>query len=112
MPKVRLELLQEGMVTARDVKNMDDMLLIPSGAALTPRHINLLRTWGVAEIAVQECAATEHALEASNPNVAAEVPALERELRRRFQLLREDNEPEMEVFRLCLQRKIRALQGS
>jgi hypothetical protein len=53
MPRIKTELLQEGMVVSRDVTNIDNMLLIPNGCKLTARQIGILQAWGVTEIDVQ-----------------------------------------------------------
>lgn len=53
MPRIKTESLQEGMVVSADVKNIDNMLLIPSGATLTARQIGILQAWGVFDIEVK-----------------------------------------------------------
>lgn len=53
MSRIKTEQLKEGMVVVTDVKNMDDMLLIPAGAKLTSRQIGILQSWGVLEIEVK-----------------------------------------------------------
>ena len=52
MPRIKIDLIEEGMVVGSDVKNMDNMLLIPSGCALTERQIHILKAWGVDDIEV------------------------------------------------------------
>ena len=52
MPRIKTESLQEGMVVSADVKNIDQMLLIPSGCTLTARQIGILQAWGVDNIEV------------------------------------------------------------
>jgi hypothetical protein len=49
MPKVKIASVHEGMVVAADVKNMDSMLLIPAGCALTEKHIDICNAWGITE---------------------------------------------------------------
>jgi hypothetical protein len=61
MPRIKTESLQEGMVVSCDVKNIDNMLLIPAGCNLTERQINILQAWGVAEIDIQDSKALEDA---------------------------------------------------
>jgi hypothetical protein len=51
--RVKSEALQPGMVVARDVKNIDGMLLAPSGCQLSERQITILQAWGVAELEVE-----------------------------------------------------------
>ena len=53
MPRIKTESLQEGMVVSVDVKNIDNMLLIPSGCTLTVRQIGILQAWGVENIEVK-----------------------------------------------------------
>ena len=64
MPKVKLDDLREGMIVAADVRNLDDMLLLPAEAQLTARHITVLRSWGVSEVHVQS---SNEADDASDP---------------------------------------------
>ena len=52
MPRIKTESLTEGMVVSADVKNIDQMLLIPSGCTLTARQIGILQAWGVDNIEV------------------------------------------------------------
>jgi hypothetical protein len=53
MPKVKIASVREGMVVSADVKNMDNMLLIPTGCALNEKHIDILNAWGIAEVQVE-----------------------------------------------------------
>ena len=48
-----MEQLQPGMVIARDVKNIDGVLLLPAGGELSERQIGILQAWGVAEVEVK-----------------------------------------------------------
>jgi hypothetical protein len=41
------------MVVAHDVKNIDGMLLAPSGCKLSERQIGILQAWGVDEVEVE-----------------------------------------------------------
>ena len=41
------------MTVSCDVKNIDNMLILPAGGHLTERQIDILRAWGVEEIDVQ-----------------------------------------------------------
>lgn len=59
MPRLKTELLREGMVVISDVKNLHDMLLIPSGAVLSERQIGILQAWGIGDVEVEHCPATD-----------------------------------------------------
>ncbi len=107
MPKIKIEALKEGMVVATDVKNMDNMLLIPSGATLTTKQIGILEAWGVTEVAVESSNATEDSgdpLSALPPEKAA---ALTEEIKALFWRLDEADPVHQEIFRLVLHRKAR-----
>lgn len=111
MRKVKLDDLQEGMVVAADVKNLDDMLLIPAGSELTARHIRILRTWGIPEVAVETGGEGE---ENTDPllKLAPETAAkLESDVRSRFWKLDGTNPAQKELLRLTLRRAARQLLG-
>jgi len=107
MPRIRTDLLQEGMITAADVRNLDNMLLIPEGCHLSDRQINILCSWGIEEIEVEATAGVEEAgdpLARLSPEVVA---ALMDELKARFWSLDESSPVQMEVFKLALHRQAR-----
>jgi len=106
MPKVKIENLHEGMVVAKEVKNMEDMLLLPVGCELRPKHIEILQSWGITDVEVEACEGTEEPKDPIlllPPKVAAR---LEAELRSRFWNFDASNPVQMEVFRLALKRKV------
>lgn len=106
MPKVKIDNAREGMVISRNVTNMDDMLLIPSGCELSARHLKLLRTWGIAEVEVEageEPDASQDPLAQLPPEVVAELKA---SLLAIFFQYDETLPIHSEVFRLALLRKI------
>lgn len=106
MPRTKTESLQPGMVVASDVKNIDGMLLIPVGAELSERQIDILQAWGVAEIEVQAGANAE-----ANGDPLAKLPpeVLEKwtaEAKGLFWKLDENSLIEMEVLKLMLHRRV------
>jgi hypothetical protein len=111
MPRVKTELLQEGMVVVTDVKNMDDMLLIPAGCTLTERQINILQAWGVEEIEVQQAGDTGNSdpLARLSPEVLARLTA---EIKAHFWQPDEANPVFVEIFKLMLQRRARRAVSS
>jgi len=109
MIRIKAEELKPGMVTARDVKNIDGMLLAPSGCQLSERQINILQAWGVAEIAVE--ASEEQALACDplaqlSPETLAQITARERA---RFWRPDEFGPVSAEIFRILLLREARRL---
>jgi hypothetical protein len=108
MPRIKTESVQEGMVVAGDVKNIDGTLLIPAGCTLTERQINILQAWGVGEIEVQNSAMIEDAdpLSKLPPEVVARLTA---EIRGRFFQPDDANPVFAEIVKLMLQRRARKL---
>jgi hypothetical protein len=106
MPKIKTESVQVGMVVAKDVKNVDDMLLIPAGSALTERQLNILQCWGVAEVDVVASAGADDAdpLASLPPEVLAKLTA---EIKALFWQPDESNPVFAEIFKLMLRRRAR-----
>ena len=94
------------MVVVSDVKNMDDMLLIPAGCALTERQISILQAWGVEEIDVQHAGDIEDAdpLAKLSPEVVARMT---QEVKDRFWQPDDSNPVFVEVCRLMVRRRAR-----
>jgi len=104
MPKLKVERLQEGMVIAQDVRNMDEMLLLPAGCTLTPKHIGILQAWGITDV---EVVATDGFVDGDDPLTQMspeEVARLTAETKAIFWRWEETNLVEMEIFRLVLRR--------
>ncbi|MGP8201228.1 MAG: hypothetical protein ACLQU4_17195 [Limisphaerales bacterium] len=106
MPRVKTEDLKEGMVVAKDVKNIDDMLLLPAKGQLTGRQISILKAWGVAEIDVEasDLIENQNPLARLSPEVVAQLTA---EVKARFWQAGESNPVFAEVFKLMLWRQAR-----
>jgi hypothetical protein len=105
MPRVRLEQIAEGMVVTTDVKNMDDMLLIPSGCALTARHITILRTWGIADVQVEGADEDSMATMKLSPEALEKI---QKSLRAEFWQFDESSAVQQEIFKLALRNRARA----
>ena len=98
------------MTVVTDVKNMDDMLLIPAGCTLTERQINILQAWGVEEIDVQNAGAAEDAdpLRKLSPEAVAKLTA---EVQALFWQPDEASPVYAEICKLMLQRRARKTAG-
>jgi len=111
MPKLKLESLQEGMLVTTDVKNMDNMLLIPAGCALTEKHINILNAWGIPEVQVQSCDGSEDSgdiLQKLPPGTLAKITD---DLKAIFWEPIDKNAVQKEVFDQVLRRTARQMLG-
>ncbi len=107
MVRVKSEELQPGMVVARDVKNIDGMLLAPSGCELSERQIDILQTWGVVEVEIEaneEQAKARDPLAQLPPDVLAKITA---DLRARFWKPDDFGPVPAIIFKLMLLRQAR-----
>jgi hypothetical protein len=105
MPKLKLEQLKPGMVVAVSVKNMDDMLLAPSGCELSERHINILETWGIVEVEVEAAEEAEGPVDPFGKLTSEQRAHLEQETRAVFWELDEASPVQQEVFKTIMLRK-------
>lgn len=104
MPRIKTELLKEGMVVISDVKNLHDMLLIPAGGVLSERQIGILQAWGVGDVEVEHSKATEE----SDPVARLSDETRERlqqEIRKHFWDADDSNPFFAELSKLLLQRR-------
>jgi hypothetical protein len=107
MPKVKVAAVHEGMVVTADVKNMDNMLLIPAGCVLTEKHINILNAWGISEVQVESGGAAEDTGDILQQLPAETLEQLRKELAGIFWDPIDKSPVQAETFDLALRRKIR-----
>jgi len=107
MPKIKTESLQPGMVVSSDVKNMDNMLLIPAGGTLTERQIDILNAWGIAEIDVKVSAQVQEEADPLSKLSAEALEKLSSELKSLFWKADEKDPVFQEIFKLILRRRAR-----
>lgn len=110
MPRIKTDVVEEGMVVATDVMNIDNMLLIPAGCVLTERQIGILQAWGVGEIDVDASQTPEDAdpLATLPPEVVTRMAA---EVKGRFWQPDDSNPVFAEIFKVMLQRHARRAAG-
>jgi hypothetical protein len=109
MIRVKSEALQPGMIVARDVKNIDGMLLAPLGCQLSERQIDILQAWGVVEVEVEAGEEMAHAhdpLAQLPPGTLAKITA---DLRARYWKPDEFGPVPAEIFNLMLLRQARRI---
>ncbi len=95
------------MVLAKDIMNSYGRIILRSGVEFTEREIYILKTWGITEAEVEEesCKSIE---KPSAPNIAPErLEQVEKEMKRIFSRSNFDHPVMNELFRLCLQRRIK-----
>ncbi len=105
MPKVKTDALRDGMVVTAEVKNMDNMLLVPAGCVITERHIHILRAWGISEVEVQAGEGVEDAGDILQELPPEELKELTAGLESIFWEAIDISPVQKEAFRLALRRK-------
>jgi hypothetical protein len=111
MPRVKTAKLKEGMVVAKDVKNIDDMLLLPAQLVLTRRQIDILQSWGVGEIDVEasDLVSDQDPIAQLSPEALAQLKA---EIKGHFWQPDESNPVFAEIFQLMVERRARKAHES
>lgn len=105
---VPFETLQPGMVLAEPVLNRLGQILLSKGSALSPRHLAVLKTWGIPVVVVEGGEAEDN-----DPirDKAIQKRALARIKRRLF--WHPQSPLEKEIFHLAVEQAVqRSLQGS
>ena len=111
MPKVKIASVSEGMVVTADVKNMDHMLLIPAGCALTGKHISILNAWGIAEVHVESGGAAEVSGDILEQLPAETLAQIRKELTGVFWDPIDKSPVQAETFELVFHRKAGQIAG-
>lgn len=107
MPKLKIELLKEGMVVASDVKNMDNMLLLPAGCTLSEKHIDIFQSWGITEVNIEAAEGVAEPVDPLARLTPEEVERLTQETKALFWQLDESNPLQKDLFQLILRRQAR-----
>ncbi len=108
MAKLKIDQLQAGMVVTADVKNIDDVLLVPAGCTLSERHIRILRTWGIPEAHVKTGREEGTGSQIGESSAVELPPELIQKIKARFWDLDEANAVHQEILRLVLRREQKA----
>lgn len=78
-----VQALRPGQVLAEDARDRSGRLLVPAGVRLTPKHLQVLRAWGVTEVRVVGEAAPEPIRE-QEATIPMALPQIEGLLAERF----------------------------
>jgi hypothetical protein len=104
MQIVNVDDLKEGMIVGEDVKDKNGQLLLPAGLTLTPKHLEVIKGWGISNVSVDSGDKLEEV--PLDPLVIARA---EKELSPIFRYA-DRNHPAMnELFNQCVNRRARQL---
>ncbi|MBI3128926.1 MAG: hypothetical protein HYZ11_15075 [Candidatus Tectomicrobia bacterium] len=111
MGVINLENIEAGMVLAADAKARNGRVLLPAGNALTGKHLQIFKAWGVTEADIegvtrQDVAAAAAAESQVEPRLLERAQAI---LQERFRHVEDGHPFAEELRRLCLLRTVKKL---
>jgi HD-like signal output (HDOD) protein len=104
--------LKPEMVLAEDLRNLDGRFVLAKGTRLTPKHLRILKMWGVVEANIEGVSpkdVEENTIAQLDPAVIEEVKNL---IAERFHHADLEHPPVRELYRLCCLRKARGRSGT
>ncbi len=111
MIALRVKDLKKGMVSAKDVKDRTGRLILATGKEITVSHIKTFKAWGVTEVTIKESSAEETEPLSQRSNLPVEVfEKLQKEMNDLFRYADKDHPAMLELFDLCLMRKVELSQ--
>ncbi|MGH9427175.1 MAG: hypothetical protein ACRD2L_12835 [Terriglobia bacterium] len=107
MGKVNLDDLTPGMKLEKDVQERSGRVLLRAGTEITERHLNIFRTWGVAEADIESMSREEAAAQAARDLDPEVLKAAEAFIDPLFAHTDPDHAAVHELKRLCVLRHAR-----
>ncbi len=106
MLKITPDQIEEGMLLAKDVVDINYRLLIPQGERIEKKHIRILKIWGVQEVKIVDSEETMLNTESlSSEDAVAEAKKAGERI---FQHVDINHPAIMEIFRLSLKHRSRS----
>ena len=107
MGKVNLDDIKPGMKLEKDVQERSGRVLLRAGTEITERHLNIFRTWGVAEADIESMSREEAAAQAARDLDPEVLKAAEEFVSSLFEYTDANHDAVRELKRLCVLRSIR-----
>jgi hypothetical protein len=107
MGKLNLDDIKPGMKLEKDVQERSGRVLLRAGTEITERHLNIFRTWGVAEADIESVTREEAAAHAARDLDPEVLKAAEEFVSPLFVHTDSNHAAVRELKRLCVLRHIR-----
>lgn len=104
MKSIKIKLLQEGMVTATEVKDRMGRTLLSEGQTITAQNLKTLKAWGVTDVNIED-SIKERGASPKLGSVKA-PPAIINEQKTLFKYADPRHPAVAEFFNICLARKV------
>ncbi|MCH6256418.1 hypothetical protein MLD52_07650 [Puniceicoccaceae bacterium K14] len=100
--------LEEGMILASDVCNLDGQILFTKGLELTTRHIDILQMWGIPKVEISGEEEEEEAINLDQFSPAV-IEQSEELVNKHFSLVKSSH-PAVEIMRkICILKKAKQI---
>ncbi len=109
MKPVKIKLIREGMVTAKEVKDRMGRTLLTKGKTITAKHLKVFKTWGITEINIMSPKNSSTTQDEKEVPVDAKVI---KEIDELFKFTDRRHPIVSELYNLCLSRKANSMGGS
>ena len=106
MKSVKIKFLQEGMVTATEVKDRMGRTLLASGQTITAQNLKTLKAWGVTDVNIEDSERPEKVLQEEGKMKVKASPTIIKEQKYLFKYSDLRHPAVLELYNVCLARKV------
>jgi hypothetical protein len=107
MGKVNLENISPGMVLGKDVKERSGRVLLRAGTEISDRHMNILKTWGVTEVDVENLTQQEVNAQVTQQLDPAALKIAEEQVSYLFSHTDKEHPAMRELMRISVMKQVR-----
>jgi len=108
MKSIKIKALQEGMVTATEVKDRNGRMLLKAGQTITAQNLKTLKTWGITDVNIEDSEMPKKVLQAEEEKEVKASPTIIKEQEALFKHADRRHPAVAELYNICLARKIQA----
>jgi len=105
MKPVKIKSLQEGMVTAAEVKDRTGRTLLAPGQTITAKNLKTLKSWGITDVNVEDSEMPEKVFSEEGKREVVASPAIIKEQETLFKYSDRRHPAVAELYNVCLARK-------
>jgi hypothetical protein len=106
MKSIKIKLLQEGMVTASEVKDRLGRTLLTSGQTITANNLKTLKAWGITDVNIEDSNKSKDNLSAVDEVEVKASPVIIKEQEILFKYSDQRHPAVAELYSVCLSRKV------
>ena len=108
MKSVKIKLIREGMVTAKEVKDRMGRTLLSKGKTISAKHLKVFKAWGVAEVFIMSPKDSSTSPEGKEKEISVD-PKIAQGMDELFKFADLRHPIVKELYDLCLTRKAKSM---